>query len=215
MSVDSSFAGQRGSNAPARRIGIFTTNRRLVITSWDAALASMTGIAAADAIGHPLTEVVPDLEARGLLRIIEDTAKTGAPTVLAPAFHKYLVPAPTQIPSSRYDRMQQRAGVAALLEDGRPAGLVVTVEDVTERLELEHQLATDLRTGDSPARLRAIERLKVLSPVEGLGPLPAAMGDEDWQVRRSAVQALAARRDPALVDALVSALREDTGISAC
>ncbi len=34
------------------------------------------------------------------------------------------------------------------------------------------------------------------------------MADEDWQVRRSAVDALAGRRDPALVDALVSALRE-------
>src|ERR1700704_894323 len=34
------------------------------------------------------------------------------------------------------------------------------------------------------------------------------MADEDWQVRRAAVDALAGRRDPALVDALVSALRE-------
>ena len=34
------------------------------------------------------------------------------------------------------------------------------------------------------------------------------MADDDWQVRRSAVEAMASRRNPALVDALVSALRE-------
>src|SRR5262249_62106463 len=34
------------------------------------------------------------------------------------------------------------------------------------------------------------------------------MADNDWQVRRSAVRALAARRDAALVDAVVAALRE-------
>ena len=47
-----------------------------------------------------------------------------------------------------------------------------------------------------------------MNPVDGLGPLPTALADEDWQVRRSAVNALAGRRDSGLVDALVSALRE-------
>ena len=54
---------------PARRIGILTTDRDLIVTSWDAALAAMTGIAAADA-RRPSARptLVPDLEARGLLR---------------------------------------------------------------------------------------------------------------------------------------------------
>jgi HEAT repeat protein len=198
----------RGPEGPPRRLGILTTDDRLVVGSWDAALASMTGIAAADAVGRPLTAVVPDLEARGLLGILRETLVTGAPTVLAPAFHRYLIPAPAPIPSTRYDRMQQRVAVAALVEDGRASGLIVTIEDVTERLELEHQLGAELRAADSTGRLRAIERLAGLNPVEGLGPLPTAMADEDWQVRRSAVKALAGRRDPGLIDALVSALRE-------
>lgn len=204
----SSTADPRRPEPPARRIGIFTTNGELVIESWDGALASMTGVAAADAIGRPITVVVPDLESRGLLAIVRETLVTGAPTVLAPSFHKYLIPAPPSTPSTRYDRMQQRVGLAALLEGGRPVGLIVTVEDVTERLEHEQQLGAELRAADSAARLRAIERLAALNPVEGLGPLPTAMADEDWRVRRSAVQALAGRRDPGLIDALVSALRE-------
>ncbi|MGH9140982.1 MAG: HEAT repeat domain-containing protein, partial [Vicinamibacterales bacterium] len=122
--------------------------------------------------------------------------------------HRYFIPAPPSTPSSRYERMQQRVALAALMSEGRATGLVVTIEDVTERLELEHQLAEELRNDNSAARMRAVQRLAAMSPVEGLGPLPAAMADEDWQVRRSAVQALAAGRRAGLVEALVSALRE-------
>jgi HEAT repeat protein len=208
MTPDRPSADPRGPDGPTRRIGILTTDASLVITSWDAALAAMTGIDATVAVARPLPAVVPDLEARGLLAVVRETLVTGAPKVLAPALHKYLVPAPPSRSSSRYERMQQRVAIAALLEGGQPVGLVFTIEDVTERLDIEHQLATALRDADAASRLRAIERLAALSPVEGLGPLPSAMGDEDWQVRRSAVRALAGRRDPGLVDALVSALRE-------
>ena len=208
MSVDRPSAETRGPDGPPRRIGILTTDAHLVVGSWDAALASMTGIASTDAVGRPLTDVVPDLESRGPLAILRETLVTGAPMVLAPAFHKYLIPAPAPVPSARYDRMQQRVAIAALIEEGRVVGLMLTVEDVTERLEREHQLAAELRETDSSARLRAIDRLAALNPVDGLGPLPTALADEDWQVRRSAVKVLAGRRDPGLIDALVSALRE-------
>ena len=49
----------------ARRIGIFTTDTALVVTSWDASLAAMTGLAGAAVVGRPLAEVIPDLESRG------------------------------------------------------------------------------------------------------------------------------------------------------
>ena len=195
-------------DGPARRIGILTTDGELVVSSWDAVLAAMTRIAPSDAIGRPLTAVIPDLEVRGLLGTLRETMVTRAPTVLAAAFHKYLIPAPPTIPSPRYERMQQRVAIAPLVEEGRAAGLAITIEDVTERLEIEHQLAVELRDANAPNRLRAIERLAALDPVEGMGPLPSAMADDDWQVRRSAVEAMAGRRDPGLVEALVSALRE-------
>jgi HEAT repeat protein len=201
-------SAEGGRHEAARHIGILTTDDSLAVTSWDAALASMTGIAAEDAIGRPLNHVVPDLESRGLLDILRSTLVTGAPTVLAPALHHYFIPAPPSTPSARFDRMQQRAAVAALLTDGKPTGLIITIEDVTERLELEHQLAVELRHDNSATRMKAVERLAAMNPVEGLGPLPSAMADEDWRVRRSAVSALAGRHDPGLTEALVSALRE-------
>src|SRR3954464_15814629 len=126
MSVDSATA--------ARRIGMLTTDERLVVTSWDASLAAKTGVAADQPVGRPLDALIPDLDARGLLPIVRDTLATGAPTILAPAFHKYFIPAPTAAPSPRYAQMQQRVALAALVEHERRVGLVITIEDVTERL---------------------------------------------------------------------------------
>jgi len=197
MSPDPSRAdAQRPADAPARLIGILTTDTQLVITSWDAPLASMTGIASANAAGRRLADVVPDMEARGLLAIVTSALETGSAQVLAPALHGYFIPCPAITPSTRFDLMQQRAVVGALREDDRTVGLIVTVEDVTERLEREHQVAAELRDANPDARLRAIERLASVDPVDGIGPLHEAMGDEDWQVRRLAVQTLASRFGP-------------------
>jgi HEAT repeat protein len=190
------------------RIGILTTDPALVVTSWDETLASLTGVDGARALGRPLSEVVPDLDSRGLLAIVREPLETGAARVLAAALHGHLIPCPPSSPSPRFDRMQQRVVVGALRQETKTVGLVITVEDVTDRLDREHELALQLRSGNPDARLRAVERLSAVDPVDGLGPLPHAMGDDDWHVRRSAVQTLAGRRDPSLVEALVKALRE-------
>ena len=191
-----------------RRIGIFTTDTALSIASWDAALAAMTGIAAATAIGRPLTELVADLDARGLLGIMREPLETGAARVLAPALHGHLIPCPPAKTSANFPLMQQRVVVGALREEDRIVGLIVTVEDVTERLDRERALAEELRQASPDARRRAVEQLAAVEPVEGVGPLRQALADEDWQVRRRAVHALAARGDAALVDAVIAALRD-------
>jgi len=192
----------------SRHIGILTTDTALVVTSWDAALAAMTGLDSATAVGRPLVDLVPDLEPRGLLQVIAEPLESGAARVLAPALHGHLIPCPPSIPSARFDRMQQRVVIGALQEGNHTVGLIITVEDVTERLDREHALAGELRDTSPDARVRAIEHLASIEPVDGVGPLTDAIGDDDWQVRRTAVKALAGRRDPALVDSLVSALRD-------
>lgn len=192
-----------------RQVGILTTGADLVVTSWDEVLAAMTGIAAADARGRALEVVVPDLAARGLLPIIREPLVSGAPQVLAPALHRCLIPCPPAAPSADFDRMQQRVVIGALRDDDRIVGLVITIEDVTERVEQERRLARELRRHDPAVRMRAVAELAAADPVDGLGPLGDAIADEDWQVRRAAVRSLAARTDQPMVEALVSALREN------
>jgi HEAT repeat protein len=195
-------------SARARRIGIFTTGADLVIQSWDAALEQMTGIPSARACGARLDELVPDLESRGLLELLTEPLASGSPQVLAPALHRFLIPCAPLEPSTEFEQMQQRVVVGSLRDDARAHGLVVTVEDVTTRLERERQLARELRSCDPATRVEAVHQLAPLQSPDTLGPLGSAMGDDDWRVRRAAVRALAAREGAVLVDALIAALRE-------
>jgi HEAT repeat protein len=190
-------------------IGILTTDTELVVTTWDAALERMTGITAERARGQRLDELVPDLRNRALIDLIREPLVSGSAQVLAPALHKFLIPCPPAGPSREFDYMQQRVVVGALRDAHRAVGLVISVEDVTERLEQERELARQLKDTSPAARLKAVEKLSPLPPIDEVGPLGAAMADDDWRVRRVAVKALAARRDAALVDGIVAALRED------
>ena len=189
------------------RIGILTTDTDLVVTTWDATLEQMTGIPADHARGHRLDEIVPDLRSRMLIDLIREPLISGSAQVFAPALHKYLIPCPPLEPSDEFDYMQQRVVVGALRDAHRSVGLVLSIEDVTERLTRERQLARQLREQSPSARLKAVEQL-AHEPSDGIGPLGVAIGDDDWRVRRAAVKALAARRDEALVDGVIAALRD-------
>ena len=188
-------------------IGIFTTDTGLVVKTWDSALVRMTGIPAECAVGRRLDDIVPTLRGDTLVDFIREPLVSGSAQVLAPALHKFLIPCPPLTPSREFEQMQQRVVAGALRDDQHTVGLVVTIEDVTERLERERQLARELREATPAMRMKAVERFSS-THTDGLGPLADAMADEDWRVRRAAVRALSARRDASLVDALVSALRD-------
>src|ERR1043165_4075860 len=124
------------------QIGVFTTDSQLVIRVGDATLARFTGITEESASGHALTVVLPDLEERGLLRRFQRSLNEGVVEVLATAFHHYLIPCAPVTPGKHFDKMQQRVTIAPLRDDHSIAGLIVTVEDVTERLEREREFAS-------------------------------------------------------------------------
>src|SRR5215210_6980139 len=87
--------------------GVLTTDRELVVRSWDGWLEDATGIPAEAALGQPLAGLFPDVEARGLLPRLRRVADEGAVEVLAPAFHQYLIPCPPRGTAGHYARMQQ------------------------------------------------------------------------------------------------------------
>ena len=164
------------------QIGVFTTDSRLVIQVWDAALAQLTGISEETASGRELTALVPELEQRGLLKRFQRSLNDGVVEVLAPAFHHYLIPCAPVTPSKHFDQMQQRVTIAPLRDDNTIAGLIVTIEDVTERLEREREAAS---------------------------PMLKALSDEDWRVRREAVQEVSQRAAPEAIAALLNSVVEN------
>jgi HEAT repeat protein len=189
-------------------IGVFTTDAGLVIRIWDAALARLTGISADAVCGRPLVELLPDLEERRLLARFRRVLDEGVVEVLAPAFHRYLIPCPPATASEHFDRMRQRVTIAPLREDARIVGALVTVEDVTARLERERALSEQLAHADEDARLSAARTLAGDESLEPAPPLMGALKDESWRVRRVAVEGLSRRAAPDAIAALLASVRE-------
>ena len=175
-------------------IGILTVDTQLVVRTWDAWLAACSGIAAADACGRPLTDVVPGLAERGLLQRVEQVLATGEVQVLAPAFHHYLVPCPPREPSRHFDRMQQRVTLGPLREGDAITGVMATIEDVTARIDRERDMAEGLRADDWKVRRAAVAGLGRDAHPDLFLSLLASLRTEhrDFNVLSSALQLLAA-----------------------
>ncbi len=184
-------------------VGVFTTDTQLVIRVWDATLAGLTGISDESASGQALTALFPELEQRGLLKRFQRSLNEGVVEVLATAFHHYLIPCAPVTPSKRFDKMQQHVTIAPLRDDETIAGLIVTIEDVTERLERERELSARLTGGDEEARLSAAQTLSDDTSFDTT-PLLDALSDESWRVRRAAVKGVSQHAAPEAIAALVS-----------
>ena len=188
-----------------KQIGVFTTDIHLVVQVWDATLAQLTGIGEESASGQALTTLLPDLEQRGLLKRFQRSLNEGVVQLLAPAFHHYLIPCAPVTPAKHFDKMQQRVTISPLREDDSIAGLLVTVEDVTERLEDERELATRLAEGDETTRLTAAETLSDDESYDAAALL-GALSDDSWQVRRAAIKGVSQRAAPEAISALLNSV---------
>ena len=174
----------------ALHLGIFTTDERLVIRTWDDWMADTTAIQSVDALHRPLADVLPDVESRGLLPVLHDVLARGTVAVLAPALHHYLFSCAPAAPVRGFDRMQQHVVIGPLRENNRILGLIVTVEDVTARMEHERQLADERRRGST----------------QDVASLTRQLAEDDWRVRAEAVSSLSSG-GAAVVDALIRTLR--------
>jgi len=173
-------------------VGVFTTDRDLVIQIWDATLTRLTGIHSNHACGRSLLKVIPDLESRGLTRYFRHVLEDGVVEVLAPAFHRYLIPCAPQTPSPRFDKMRQRVIIAPLRQDSDVGGLIVTIEDVTERLDREHEIAGRLEQQSSE-----------------IPDLMGALDDKNWRVRLEAVREMSRLAAPDAIEALLRSVRDN------
>lgn len=169
-------------------------------------MVGATGLAEFAACGQPLGRLFPELERRGLLGRLRRVAEGAGIEVLAPAFHKYLIPCPPREPTSRLERMRQHVTVAPLRDRTGIVGVVVNIEDVTAAYERERRLAADLDSEDEATRLRAAEMLA--SAGESPVLLAGSLGDDSWRVRRVAAEGLANGGGPEVTATLIKALRD-------
>jgi PAS domain S-box-containing protein len=192
-------------------IGIFTTDEQFVVQVWDAALEQMTGLSAAAVRGKSAAEIIPNLEERGLLARFRRVLAEGTVEILSPAFHRFLIECPPRFPSKHLTEMRQRVTIAPLKENETIRGLIVTIEDVTARIEHEIELTERLKNADETVRLeaaKAISHEPESFGTETAAPIIDALGDKNWRVRRELVESLSRRAAPEAIAALLRAMQE-------
>jgi HEAT repeat protein len=157
--------------APA--LGVITTDRQLAIRGWNEWVAAATGVPEASAVGRPLLDFVAAERAEVYRELFAEVLDRGTARVLAPAFHHYLIACPPPMPSAHFSQMQQCVTVAPLTADAGRVGIMITIEDVTERLERERGIAAVIQ-----------------QPGERAHHTEAALASADWRVRGAAVRHL-------------------------
>jgi signal transduction histidine kinase len=89
--------------------------------------------------------------AEGALR----RALGGVTTVWAHRFHRYFLPLPTPSDDPRFERMQQSARIMPIRRGGRVDGVLVLVQDVTERVGREEQLRDALERAQAASQAKS------------------------------------------------------------
>ncbi|MCX8022468.1 MAG: HEAT repeat domain-containing protein [Syntrophorhabdaceae bacterium] len=190
-------------------IGIFTTDRNLKIKTWDEWLEGATGIKKSEVKDKPLDTVAPDLDKKHLRKRFQNVLENGVVEVLSPLFHRHLIPCKPLKPSVFYETMQQRVTIAPLRENEEIVGTIVTVEDMTERLEKERLISEKLKSKNEVERLSAVRYLIQEESIEDKSIIKEVLKDESWRVRKVAVDALRSRTDFNTVGSLLKALKEE------
>lgn len=131
--------------------GILATDAALRITGWNEWLAASTGVTETQMLGKGLLEVFPDLAERRLDSVYRQ-ALEGQASVLSERLHEYLFKMPAGAAgASRH--MRQSARIAPLIDGDRVIGTLTIVEDVTERVAHDNEVAKRARQQTALAEL--------------------------------------------------------------
>lgn len=124
--------------------GMFATDTALTIIAWNEWLIAQTGLSKEHVLGKNLLDLFPDLAHRRLDGAFR-RALDGQVSVLSQRLHAYLLPMPPVEDLSWTTQMQQSVRIAPLVEEQRIVGTIAVIEDVTDRVQHENELAARAR----------------------------------------------------------------------
>ena len=171
-------AGDATAMHTAPTLGVVTTDRHLAVRGWNEWVAVATGLPEAGVVGRPLLDFVAP-RARGLLpRPLRRGARPAASRAsLAPAFHHYLIAVPAARAVGALRRTCSSASPSRRCwPTPTSVGVMITLEDVTERLDRERSLAALLEQPAPPARRTDGARVRRLAGARPGGAPSQAIG---------------------------------------
>jgi len=190
----------------------FTTDTKLVIRTWNYP-AKPIGIKEKLGVinsfcGKAITEIWPNINQK-VVRILHNCITTGRGAKITPKQVRFMIPTPPSKPSASFPKMQQKVLIKPLRENKKNSvvGLHITVEDVTQQLEQAKKLA--IAWNNSTAKLEIVKAIAPLLEIssDSKNVLIAALAEENWQVRRIAIEALQQEKDQTLVTELLHLVR--------
>ena len=135
-------------------VGIIVVDTDLVVRGWNQWLVQASNRVAADVLGKPLREVVPELSSFAEAAFRQ--AVNGSAAVLSHRLHKRLITLPPPSGHETFDSMQQSIRIVPHLGlGGVTIGAMALIEDVTERVAQEEDLRTALARAETANRVKA------------------------------------------------------------
>lgn len=112
--------------------GVIATDRELRVRSWNHWMERHSGLDIKAVLGRKITEVYPELAERRLLSSL-DRALQGEVGVISAALHGWLLPLKSVVREANFPFMQQTARIAPLVTRNQIQGVIIVIEDVTQR----------------------------------------------------------------------------------
>ena len=134
--------------------GVIVLDHSLNIVFWNRWMAGASGHAAADVLGRSFFDVFPDLAGTTRGRALE-RALAGEVVVFSQRFHQHFIPLPPPAGFTEVGSMQQTARIAPRVKADRIVGVVVLIQDVTERTVREAELREALRAAEQASRAKS------------------------------------------------------------
>ncbi|HEY3853304.1 MAG TPA: ATP-binding protein [Verrucomicrobiae bacterium] len=173
--------------------GIITLDVSFKVQSWNQWMETHSAMRFEDVAGKDLFTLFPDLHERNMQSPLERALK-GEYSVLSTALHHHFLPLPSYVPPTGATLMRQTARIAPLILSGTVCGVVVVIDDVTDREAQAEALNEQNR------------RLEILSWI--LAQL--MMSDAPWKTMRQLFFKIAENMD---LDTFLLYLRDpDTGV---
>jgi len=123
-------------------LGLVVVDREYRVTVWNEWMAKQSGIKAGDILGKNIFERFPEIKERNKDRYITGCIENGLPYVLSSYFHDHLIPLHI-IKGEVTISMLQNIKVYPVLEGEAVSGAAIIIEDVTERILYEKELAAE------------------------------------------------------------------------